>query len=111
MDKSIGPDTILEIEELRREKIELIPTKRTVHIDLENFDNMIESQIRKYLQDSFVQNDNANTRTSFSGLVNSVSQYDFRRNALRDLYQYAPEAVKAHEAGLIHIHDLWTSRF
>ncbi|MHA1377530.1 MAG: ribonucleoside triphosphate reductase [Candidatus Helarchaeota archaeon] len=100
-----------ELEMIRKEKLELIPTKRTVHVDLENFDNMIESQIKKYLFDSFTQNDNANTRKSFSGLVNSVSQYDFKRNALNDLYRHAPDAVKAHEVGLIHIHDLWTSRF
>ncbi|NVM05068.1 MAG: hypothetical protein HWN67_22295, partial [Candidatus Helarchaeota archaeon] len=53
MDKSVEPDRVLKLEVLRREKVELIPTKRTVHVELENFDNMIESQIRKYLQDSF----------------------------------------------------------
>lgn len=100
-----------KIEEVRKEETELIPTQRTVHVDLENFDNMIESLIFRYLQDSFTQNDNANTRKSFSGLVNSVGQYDFKRNALRELYKLAPDAVKAHESGLIHIHDLWTSRF
>ncbi|MHA1298081.1 MAG: ribonucleoside triphosphate reductase [Candidatus Helarchaeota archaeon] len=111
MDDKVETGQVQEIEIIKKEKLELIPTMRTVHVDLENFDNMIESQIKKYLHDSFTQNDNANTRKSFSGLVNSVSQYDFKRNALKDLYKHAPDAVKAHEVGLIHIHDLWTSRF
>lgn len=92
-------------------EIELVPTDRVVHSDLQKFDNMVESLIHQYLNNMFVQNDNANARKSFSGLVNSVSQFDFKRNSLRDLYAHAPAAVRAHEAGLIHIHDLWTSRF
>ena len=98
-------------ETVQTENIELYPTQRSVTSELDSFDNMIDSLIHKYLKDSFVQNDNANARKSFSGLVNSVSQFDFKRNALRDLYKHAPDAVKAHEAGLIHLHDLWTSRF
>jgi len=78
---------------------------------LREFDTIIESLIHRYLKNSFVQNDNANTRKSFSGMVNSVAQFDFKRNALRDLYKYSPASVRAHESGLIHIHDLWTSRF
>ena len=94
-----------------QDSVELYPKQRTVTEDLKQFDTMVESLIHKYLKDQFVQNDNANARKSFSGLVNSVSQFDFKRNALKDLYQAIPDAVKAHEAGLIHIHDLWTSRF
>ncbi|MHA1146532.1 MAG: anaerobic ribonucleoside-triphosphate reductase, partial [Candidatus Helarchaeota archaeon] len=106
--QEVGFDRTLES---RRKELELLPTDRAVVSDLEKFDNMIESLIHQYLFNPFVQNDNANARKSFSGLVNSVSQFDFKRNALRALYQHSPAAVKAHEAGLIHIHDLWTSRF
>lgn len=103
--------TMAEDQELSNNKKDLIPSKRSINDDLELFDAFIDSQIHKYLNDGFVQNDNANARKSFSGMVNSVSQFDFRRNALRDLYKHVPEAVRAHEVGMIHIHDLWTSRF
>ncbi|MHA1405684.1 MAG: hypothetical protein ACTSSI_18115 [Candidatus Helarchaeota archaeon] len=92
--QEVGFDRTLES---RRKELELLPTDRAVVSDLEKFDNMIESLIHQYLFNPFVQNDNANARKSFSGLVNSVSQFDFKRNALRALYQHSPAAVKAHE--------------
>ena len=73
-------------ESVSQESVQLYPTQRSMSDDLKQFDNTIESLIHKYLKDKFVQNDNANARKSFSGLVNSVSQFDFRRNALKDLY-------------------------
>ena len=70
-----------------------------------------ERKIKSYLRNHFVQKDNANARKSFSGLVNSVSQAFMKENVLSEMSKKLPEVVAAHEAGLIHVHDLWTSRF
>ncbi|MHA1275831.1 MAG: ribonucleoside triphosphate reductase [Candidatus Helarchaeota archaeon] len=65
--------------------------------------------VNDYMSNGFHQNDNANMVRHVSGLFNWVTQYDMKKYALAIYDNLAPNAVRLHEDGAIHIHDLWTS--
>ena len=69
----------------------------------------INKIVNDYLSIGFHQNDNANMVRHVSGLFNWVTQYNMKKHALNIYENLSPNAVRLHETGSIHIHDLWTS--
>jgi ribonucleoside-triphosphate reductase len=69
----------------------------------------IKKVVNDYLTNGFHQRDNANMVRHVSGLFNWITQYDMKKHALDVYKKLSPQAVKMHESGALHIHDLWTS--
>jgi len=71
----------------------------------------IKTIIKDYFNNGYSQRDNANMITHVSGLLNWVTQEIMRETTLEAYGKIAPKAVKLHNNGALHIHDLWLSKY